>query len=74
MQKAATPVPRPDGLKEEAEILGATKGNAVAFEKSSFDDGDINAQRVEALRSFAQRVSPECEQDGTSERTQDSDC
>eukprot|EP00959_Pyramimonas_sp_CCMP1952_P173005 3615405-Pyramimonas_sp.AAC.1 len=29
MQKAATPVPRPDGLKEAAEILEATKANAV---------------------------------------------
>eukprot|EP00959_Pyramimonas_sp_CCMP1952_P197146 4122876-Pyramimonas_sp.AAC.1 len=73
MQKAATPVPRPDGLHEAAEILEATKGNAVVLEKSSFDDGDINAQRVEALRSFVQRVSPECEHDGTSERTDDSD-
>eukprot|EP00959_Pyramimonas_sp_CCMP1952_P430094 9008003-Pyramimonas_sp.AAC.1 len=29
MQKAATPVPCPDGLQEAAEILEATKGNAV---------------------------------------------
>eukprot|EP00959_Pyramimonas_sp_CCMP1952_P179750 3758538-Pyramimonas_sp.AAC.1 len=73
MQKAATPVPRPDGLKEAGEILLATKGNAVVLEKSSFDDGDINAQRVEALRSFVQRVSPDCEHDGTGERTEDSE-
>ncbi|CAK0901015.1 unnamed protein product, partial [Prorocentrum cordatum] len=73
MQKAATPVPRPDGLQEAAEILETAKGNAVVLEKSSFDDGDINAQRVEALRSFVQRVSPECEHDGTSERTDHSE-
>ncbi|CAK0825765.1 unnamed protein product [Prorocentrum cordatum] len=72
-QKAATPVPRPDGLQEAAEILETTKGNAVVLEKSSFDDGDINAQRVEALRSFVQRVSPECEHDGTRERTDHSE-
>eukprot|EP00959_Pyramimonas_sp_CCMP1952_P123619 2584247-Pyramimonas_sp.AAC.1 len=49
-QEAATPAPHPDGLEEAAEILEATVGNAVALEKSSFDDGDINARRVEALR------------------------
>ena len=73
MQKSATPVPRPDGLKEAAEILLATKGNAVVLEKSSFDDGDINAQRAEALRSCVQRASPGCERDGTGERAEDSE-
>ncbi|CAK0903535.1 unnamed protein product, partial [Prorocentrum cordatum] len=56
MQKAATPVPRPDGLREAGEILETTKANAVVCEKSSFDEGDINARRIEAVRTFVQRL------------------
>ena len=60
MQKAATPVPRPDGLQDAADILSSTKANAVVCEKSSFDEGDINAQRIEALRCFVQRLDDAC--------------
>ena len=60
MQKAATPVPRPDGVQEAAEVLESTKTNAVVCEKSSFDEGDINAQRIEAVRTFVQRLDEDC--------------
>ena len=56
MQKAATPAPRPNGLQEAAEILDGTKANAVVLEKSSFDEGFINARRIEAARAFVQRL------------------
>eukprot|EP00959_Pyramimonas_sp_CCMP1952_P223071 4663617-Pyramimonas_sp.AAC.2 len=72
MQKAATPVPRPDGLQEAADILDSTKGNAVVVEKSSFDEGDINSQRIEALRSFVQRLDEDCVHDGADNTSSDS--
>ncbi|CAK0866693.1 unnamed protein product [Prorocentrum cordatum] len=72
MQKAATPVPRPDGLQEAADILDSTKGNAVVVEKSSFDEGDINSQRIEALRSFVQRLDEDCVHDGADNASSDS--
>ncbi|CAK0877809.1 unnamed protein product [Prorocentrum cordatum] len=42
-----------------ADILESTKTNAVVCEKSSFDEGDINAQRIEAVRTFVQRLDEE---------------
>eukprot|EP00959_Pyramimonas_sp_CCMP1952_P395160 8279652-Pyramimonas_sp.AAC.1 len=74
MQKAATPVPRPDGVREAADILESTKTNAVVCEKSSFDEGDINAQRIEAVRTFVQRLDEECahgDANGTSDSSEE---
>ena len=73
MQKAATPVPRPDGLQEAADILNSTKANAVVCEKGSFDEGDINAQRIEAVRSFVQRLDETCVHDGVDDASNSSE-
>ena len=73
MQKAATPVPRPDGLHDAADILNSTKANAVVCEKSSFDEGDINAQRIEAIRSFVQRLDGACIHTGSDETSNSSE-
>ncbi|CAK0893135.1 unnamed protein product [Prorocentrum cordatum] len=73
MQKAATPVPRPDGLREAGEILETTKANAVVCEKSSFDEIDINAQRIEAVRTFVQRLDEECAHGGADDTSNSSE-
>ncbi|CAK0800914.1 unnamed protein product, partial [Prorocentrum cordatum] len=64
----------PDGVREAADILESTKTNAVVCEKSSFDEGDINAQRIEAVRTFVQRLDEECahgDANGTSDSSEE---
>ncbi|CAK0819674.1 unnamed protein product, partial [Prorocentrum cordatum] len=64
----------PDGVREAADILESTKTNAVVCEKSSFFEGDINAQRIEAVRTFVQRLDEECahgDANGTSDSSEE---
>ena len=63
VQKAATPVAgRSDLLEGVGKIVSQTKPNAVLLEKSSFDDADINAQRVRALHHLAEKLGVEAPQ------------
>ncbi|CAK0868048.1 unnamed protein product [Prorocentrum cordatum] len=66
-------VERPDGLREAGEILETTKANAVVCEKSSFDEIDINAQRIEAARNFVQRLDEECARGGADDASNSSE-
>ena len=56
VQKAATPVDGRGDLHRAAELLVQTRPNAVVLEKSSYDEADINAQRISALRTFAEQL------------------
>ena len=56
VQQAATPVDGRGDLHRAAELLVQTRPNAVVLEKSSYDAADINAQRSNALRTFAEQL------------------
>ena len=56
VQKAATPVGGRADLPVAAQTLAQTQPNAVLLEKNSFDEADINAQRIAAIRHFADRL------------------
>ena len=53
VQKAVAPVAGRADLTTAAHLLAGSQPNAVALEKSSYDDADINAQRIAAVRQFA---------------------
>eukprot|EP00973_Karenia_brevis_P073776 10253074-Karenia_brevis.AAC.1 len=57
VQKAATPVAGRSDLDGAGRLMSTTKPNAVVLEKSSQDDGDINAQRVRALHHLATKLN-----------------
>ena len=59
VQKAATPVDGRGDLHRAAELIAQTRPNAVVLEKSSYDEADINAQRISALRTFAEQLRAE---------------
>ena len=46
-------------MHRAAELLVRTRPNAVVLEKSSYDEADINAQRISALRTFAEQLRAE---------------
>ena len=50
VQKAATLVVCRSNLVDTAQRLAQLKPNGVVLEKSSFDDADVNAQRIASLR------------------------
>ena len=60
IQKAATPVPGKTTLDIAAENLARMRLNGVVLEKSSYDEADINAQRIEAVRRFAEKLGKDC--------------
>ena len=57
IQKVATPVPGRSNLDDVAVRLSQTKPNGVVLEKSSYDEADINAQRISAIVQFASRLN-----------------
>ena len=63
VQKQATPVAPFACLEKMADRLQTQKPNAVVLEKSSYDDADINAQRIAAVRHFASRLDYNFEED-----------
>jgi len=68
VQKAATPVDKSNTLEETARAVANSKPNGVVLEKSSYDDADINTQRVAALRHFSAKLGAD-EADGASAQT-----
>ena len=73
VQKQATPVsPHTtlEGVKKEFEYA---KPNGVVLEKSGSDEGDINAQRIAAVRHFASKLGASVEADCELDQTSDSD-
>ena len=63
VQKSATPVSGRKDLEGAGDILNITKPNAVVLEKSSFDDADINAQRIRALQHLTQNLGVQIQSD-----------
>ena len=59
IQKAAAPVDGRGSLETAGARLDKSKPNAVVEEQSGCDDADINAQRIAAVRSFAERLTGE---------------
>ena len=59
IQNAAAPVDGRGSLETAGARLDKSKPNAVVEEKSGCDDADINAQRIAAVRSFAERLTGE---------------
>ena len=57
IQKAATPVPGRSEVEDAALRLAQLKPNGVVLEQSSYDEADINAQRIAAIRNFASRLN-----------------
>ena len=57
VQKAATPVPGRTHVEDAALYLSYLKPNGVVLEQSSYDEADINAQRVASIRNFASRLN-----------------
>ena len=57
IQKAATPAPGRSQVEDAAQHLAQLKPNGVVLEQSSYDEADINAQRVAAIRNFASRLN-----------------
>ena len=57
VQKAATPVLGRCDLEGAAVRLAQIKPNGVVLEKSSYDETDINAQRIASLQQFASRLN-----------------
>jgi hypothetical protein len=55
--KKTTPVPGRVDLDTVASRLAVARPNGVVLEKSSNDEGDIQAQRIAALRSFASKYA-----------------
>ena len=56
VQKAATPIGGRSDLEGAGHMVSTTKPNGVVLEKSSYDEADINAQRVEALRLLVTKL------------------
>ena len=56
VQKAATPVDPMASMEATARTLANSKPNGVVLERSSYDDADINAQRIAALRHFSTKL------------------
>jgi hypothetical protein len=56
VQKAATPVDPMASMESTARSLANSKPNGVVLERSSYDDADINAQRIAALRHFSTKL------------------
>ena len=56
VQKAATPIPGRSDLNTAAKKIGETCPNAVVLERNSTDDGDINTQRIAALRLLREKL------------------
>lgn len=71
IQKAATPVSVPRTLEEVAQEMSYGKPNGVVLEKSSFDEADINAQRIAALKAVAERLQVEVEIASSSDESSD---
>ncbi|CAK0816973.1 unnamed protein product [Prorocentrum cordatum] len=69
---AIRPPVSPATAARAGEILETTKANAVVCEKSSFDEIDINAQRIEAVRNFVQRLDEECAHGGADDASNSS--
>ena len=67
IQKAATPVDGRSDLPRAAELLAQSRPNAVVLEKSSYDEADINAQRISALHNVVEQLRAEVS--GTMART-----
>jgi len=66
VQKAATPSPGRGTVEDAAAHLAHAKPNGVVLEKSSYDEADVNAQRLEALRAFRESMQAESD-DGDGE-------
>ena len=63
VQKAATPVPGRTAVEDAALHLAQLKPNGVVLEQSSYDEADINAQRVAAIGYFCmsfERLGTRC--------------
>ena len=73
VQKQATPVAARASLETVREEFKVQKPNAVVLEKSSTDDGDINAQRIAAVRHFASRLDIEMQDEFPGEADSDGD-
>ena len=56
VQKAATPSDGRGDLPRAAQLLAQSRPSGVVWEKSSYDEADINAQRISALRSFTEKL------------------
>jgi hypothetical protein len=63
VQKQATPVAARASLEEVARRFDEQKPNAVVLEKSSYDEADINAQRIAAVRHLATKLDRDMEND-----------
>jgi len=63
VQKAGTPVGGRSDLEGAGHELATTKPNAVVMEKSSYDDADINAQRIRVLHHYAEQLDVQVSQD-----------
>lgn len=59
IQNAAAPVEGRGSLEAAGACLDNSKANAVVEGKSGCDDADINAQRIEAVRSINERLTGE---------------
>ena len=57
VQKAATPVSGRSNLEGAGWELATSKPNAVVLEKSSYDETDINAQRIRVLHHYAEALN-----------------
>ena len=57
VQKAGTPVGGRSDLEGAGKELATTRPNAVVMEKSSYDDADINAQRIRVLHHYAEQLN-----------------
>eukprot|EP00972_Heterocapsa_arctica_P014295 2103701-Heterocapsa_arctica.AAC.1 len=56
VQKQATPAPGRYDLDGVGKSLDTTRPNAVVQEKSSYDESDINAQRIAALCNVVEKL------------------
>ena len=56
IQKAATPVTGRSDLAGAGHQLATARPNAVVMEKISYDDADINAQRIRVLHHYAEQL------------------
>ena len=65
VQKAATPVPGRTDIETAARKLGQNCPNAVVLEKSGEDDGDMNVQRIAALRLLTAKLAQQTEAEQT---------
>ena len=73
VQKAATPVGGRSDLKGAGHDLATSRPNAVVMEKSSYDDADINSQRIRVLHHYAEQLNVKVSQDIGDTVDQDTD-